>query len=229
MRVHFSADRSDEDLHGGSAGAAQVDVRAGLVAHDDVGLLTHAPRHVGVEVERCSHREIGSNDVPHHGEDLPFGIVEALRDHGAVQAQHHAIDPVTVSTDPVADLSNEMLERDVVQRRSRLSLGIEQWDQFDPELFRCVAVSGHFPVACPFEHSIASDDPVALEVGEGRRPGNEAVTLLAEQCHKDSLGRCDLGSPSLLLPRRTLQNTINPRACSPAANARNASSASSRS
>ena len=51
---------------------------------DDVGMRHHAPRHIGMRVQRDGNRHTRADDLAYTRQQLAFGVTMALGEHRAV-------------------------------------------------------------------------------------------------------------------------------------------------
>jgi hypothetical protein len=93
-----------------------VDVRKRLEADDDVGVVDHRLRDVAVQIERDGERHFGC-DGAYAAQQLAFAVVEAPRDHRAVQIEK---DRVAALAHGVDDSRGESLECVVVDGSARV-------------------------------------------------------------------------------------------------------------
>ena len=69
-----------------------VGMWAGPKGRDDVGMVDHALRDIGMGIECDGDWNLWPDHSAYTRQQLPFGIAVAFSEHGAVQSQQHAIE-----------------------------------------------------------------------------------------------------------------------------------------
>ena len=93
------------------AGLVHIHMRIGLVAGDHRAVQAHRVVQVGVHVQRHADGHIGDGAQP--AQQLALTVIEALRDHRAMQVQQHRI---AAGGHCRADAAGDMLKRGIVHR-----------------------------------------------------------------------------------------------------------------
>ena len=83
---------AEEEAGAALSGAGGVAVRVGGPGHQAVGVLDHGAGHVGVQVEGGDHRDLGSDEGPHRGDQVPLDIVDAIGDGASVEGEQDPVD-----------------------------------------------------------------------------------------------------------------------------------------
>ena len=118
-RPDLAADRPQQDFAGEPRRLVSVDMRIGAVAGNHRRVGDDLVIKIGVHVERD--RDRGHRvDRAQPLQELSLAILQALRDHGAVQVEHDAVEPALCrrGADPLGDLGiGGVLDR-AARRRS---------------------------------------------------------------------------------------------------------------
>ena len=181
-----------------------VDMRIGAVAHQGVGIGRHAPRGIGVQVERGGDRHVRPDDTAQQFQQRAFSVVLGFRHHGAMQRQADAVELAGLlrsSDDHVADrlpaFPGELARRRGIGRAGPYRLPAVLLHRIDvaADLVPCVGKARH--------HRLAFDQPALAVVVQGRRQFREGVGLMHELRDQDSVGH-------RLTPRVSPSSAIRP-------------------
>ena len=88
----LAADRAQRQLDDVLGPLDEIGVREFEEGRQDVGVRDPLGRQVAVRIELGGDHHVRPDDRPDPREEIAFAIVVALRDHGAVQAEHDAVD-----------------------------------------------------------------------------------------------------------------------------------------
>ena len=91
-RLDLAAQGREHEVEHVLGALDHVGVREFLVEHDDVGELHALQRQVAMRVELDADHAFRADDGAHALDDVAFDVVIAVRHHGAVQAEQHAVD-----------------------------------------------------------------------------------------------------------------------------------------
>jgi hypothetical protein len=126
-RLRPSFDRAGDQVEEVLGALGHVDMGIFLEQHHRGDVLELLAADIGVEIELGADRDIGSDDAPNMGQEIPLGVVIAFRYHRAVQRQQHRIDRqrrLEVGDDLVAETLIHGLHR----LAGRLGKGAEALD-----------------------------------------------------------------------------------------------------
>jgi hypothetical protein len=91
-RFGLAAQDAKADLPGVRQPRGAIRVRIFLLETQHGGLFQHRRRQMGVRVEHDADRNRGPDQLPHPGQDVALAVPAVLRNHRAVQEQHHHVD-----------------------------------------------------------------------------------------------------------------------------------------
>ena len=158
------------DQVGGLAPAlGQVGMREVVARDDDVGVRNHLRRDVAVQVERHKDRPVGSHDLPDGFEQVPLAVLDALRDHRAVQIEEPAVDGHG-RLQVLDELTLEAAPGRRLDRRRRLRCGPQQPHELEPVLLGAFEIAGRLAVGS----AVRLQDFLAAHDAEGDPTANDS-------------------------------------------------------
>ena len=104
---------------GFNAALARVGVRILQIADEDVEVVDHLSRHVGVQVEGADHRNVRSDAAADHREKIAIGIVRSGAERGAVRNDIHAVEWGR-RNQAILDFADQVIEERLIDRTARL-------------------------------------------------------------------------------------------------------------
>ncbi len=128
-RPDLAAHRREEDLAGAFGGVVGIDMRIGAIAGHHRRVVDDRVIEVGVHVER--HRDRRRRvDRADPAQQLPLAVLEAFRDHRAVQIEHDAV--IAALAHRLADCPGHLLIGGVLDRAARRRPGGDRQHHLGP-------------------------------------------------------------------------------------------------